>query len=83
MDVEPSTNESIDVDADMSKTEGENQEAKETALRDIPSPKPSPKGYKRCTVPGKTTTRSIVYEHGVRFEQDRPEPDPKKQTPWR
>ena len=42
------------------------QEAKETALPSIPSTN----GYRRCTVPGKASTRSIVYEHGIRFERD-------------
>ena len=51
------------------------QEAKETAMRDIPAPS----GFRRCTVPGKTGTGFIVYDHGVRFEQDCSEPDPKKQ----
>ena len=44
-------------------------------MRDIPTPI----GFRRCPVPGKTATRSIVYDHGVRFEQDCSEPDPKKQ----
>ena len=48
------------------------QEGNETALRDIPSTN----GYRRCAVPGETRTRSIVYEHGVRFEQDCSEPHP-------
>lgn len=51
------------------------QEAKETAMRNMPSPT----RYRRCNVPGKTAGRSIVYDHGVRFEQDCSEPDPKKQ----
>ena len=44
-------------------------------MRDIPAPS----GFRRCTVPGKTGTGFIVYDHGVRFEQDCSEPDPKKQ----
>ena len=42
------------------------QEAKEIALRDTPPPS----GFTRCVIPGKTANRSIVYDHGVRFEQE-------------
>ena len=51
------------------------QQAKETAMRDLQAPN----GFQRCTVPGKPGTRSIVCDHGVRFEQDCSEPDPTKQ----
>ena len=44
-------------------------------MRDIPTPF----GFRRCPVPGKTATRSIVYDDGVRFEQNCSEPNPKKQ----
>jgi len=48
-----------------------NQEAKETALREMPAPT----GYRRSVVPPKTEGRSCVYDHGVRFEQDCTNPD--------
>ena len=51
------------------------QEAKEAAIRDMPAPV----GYRRVKLPAKSATRSIVYDHGVRFEQDVDDPDPKKQ----
>lgn len=45
------------------------------AMRDIPAPP----GFRRIKVPEPTRNRSIVYDHGVRFEEDRDKPDPKKQ----
>lgn len=49
-------------------------EAKAAALRDIPPPV----GYRRCSVPIPSRQRSIVFDHGVKFEQDCTKPDPKK-----
>ena len=39
----------------------------------------SPPGWKRITVPNRAGHRSLLYEYGVRFEQDCDKPDPKKQ----
>ena len=51
------------------------QKAKEAAIRDVPPPV----GYRRVKLPAKSATRSIVYDHDVRFEQDVDNLDPKKQ----
>ncbi|CAM9427085.1 unnamed protein product, partial [Pylaiella littoralis] len=50
-------------------------DAKEAAIRDLPSPV----GYRRCLVPPPSGNRSSVYDHGVRFEQDCDQREPKKQ----
>ena len=42
------------------------QEAKEAGIRDMPASE----GYRRSEVPPESATRSSVYDHGVRFEQD-------------
>lgn len=44
-------------------------------MRDIPTPP----GYRRCPVPPPSGNRSSVYDHGVRFEQDCENPNPKQQ----
>ena len=40
---------------------------------------PNRHSNRRCTWPGKISTRSIVWDHGVRVDQDCSEADPKKQ----
>lgn len=46
-----------------------------SAIRDMETPP----GMRRCKVPKKWVNRSILYDKGVRFEQDCDKPDPKKQ----